>query len=59
MSAGSMPLILFLVHGLAEKSGAYINTKLSSNAIINLLRITLIILGTSLIITSIFIAHSF
>ena len=33
------------------KIGAYINTKLSGNAVINLLRITLIILGTRLIIT--------
>lgn len=38
---------------IGGKLGAYINTKLSGNAIINLLRITLIILGTRLIISSI------
>lgn len=36
------------------KIGAYINTKLSGNAIIYLLRITLIILGIQMIISSIF-----
>ena len=46
---------LVLIPGawIGGKLGAYINTKLSGNAIINLLRITLIILGTRLIISSI------
>lgn len=45
---------LILIPGawIGGKIGAYINTKLSGNAVINLLRITLIILGTRLIITS-------
>ena len=44
---------LILIPGawIGGKIGAYINTKLSGNAVINLLRITLIILGTRLIIT--------
>lgn len=45
---------LILIPGawIGGKIGAYINTKLSGNAVINLLRITLIILGTRLIIIS-------
>lgn len=45
---------LILIPGawIGGKIGAYINTKLSGKAVINLLRITLIILGTRLIITS-------
>ncbi len=52
---------LILIPGawIGGKIGAYINTKLSGNAVINLLRITLIILGTRLIIISLFITYSF
>ena len=47
---------LILIPGawIGGKIGAYINTKLSGNAVINLLRITLIILGTRLIIISLY-----
>ena len=46
-------LILIPVHGLAEKSGLTLIQN-CGNAVINLLRITLIILGTRLIIISLY-----
>ncbi|CAM4110578.1 membrane protein [Bacillus manliponensis] len=47
---------LILIPGawFGGRIGAYINTKLSGNAIIHLLRITLIIIGIRMIVTSLF-----